>query len=481
MKTQNKEIEMKKNHVSIICTLFWVLLISPLFSSTINIPGDYDTIQEGINAAQDADTVLVADGEYFENINYRGKSIVVASNFAINGDFSHITNTIINGSMSTVPDTGSCVFIGAGSDSTTVLQGFTVTGGTGTEYNFFNHGFVFREGGSIILSECSATVKNNLIVNNESVGGGGGAISTMYGNHPRILNNVIMSNSAFYASGIVLNWSGGIIRNNIIYNNNCYGDYGTAGIMVWESDPGTAIIENNTIVNNISSTTAGGLSVTNTSAFIRNNIIWGNTQTSGGQVTGSETSTFEYCNTEESYTGQGNISITPGFLTSDFLLNSQSPCIDAGDPNSSFNDKEDPDNPGFALYPSLDELRNDIGAYGGPGATLLPDFSHIVGVEEDKISLIPESIQLQQNYPNPFNPETTISFNISEPSIINLKIYNVNGQLIRTLVEGHKSAGFHTVKWNGKDALNKQIPSGIYFYQLKNESVTLTKRMILVK
>ena len=255
-----------------------LFLAISLFGTTINIPGDYSTIQAGINAAQSGDTVLVDEGTYFENINFRGKNIVVASRFIIDENYDHILNTVIDGSQSTEVDTGSCVIFGSGEDSTAVIQGFTLTGGTGTSFDF-GGGNIFREGGAIIMNNSSATIKNNLIYENEAAvvsgaqGGGGGGISSMMGN-PSILNNVIMMNSATYAAGMVLNWSAGIIRNNLIYGNEGGGDFGTGGLMVWISDPWTAVIENNTIVGNISTTTAGGLSVEQTSAIIRNNIIW---------------------------------------------------------------------------------------------------------------------------------------------------------------------------------------------------------------
>jgi hypothetical protein len=413
-----------------------------VLGTTINVPGDYSTIQEGINAAQNGDTVLVNDGLYYENINFRGKNIVVASRFIIDGDYNHIIYTIINGSQSTEVDTGSCVIFGSGEDSTAVIQGFTLTGGTGTSFDFGGGNF-FREGGAIIMSNSSAMIKNNLTYNNEAA--------------------------------IVPGVDGGI-RNNIIYANEGGGQYGTGGLMVWVSDPWTAIIENNTIFGNISTTTSGGLSVEQTSAIIRNNIIWGNTQQTGAQVTGYQSSTFEYCNTEEIYPGQGNISINPDFLPQNFLLNSLSPCIDTGDPGTSFNDKEDPGNPGFALYPSLGAMRNDIGAYGGPGAMMLPDISGIVGVQEEGTAISPSSVLLHQNYPNPFNPTTKISYEVPELSFVSLKVFDVLGNEVAALVENEKPLGSYEVEFDAAE-----LTSGIYLYKLIAGNYIETKKMILLK
>ncbi len=96
-----------------------------------NVPSQYTTIQAAINAAVNGDTVLVAPGTYFENINFRGKNIVVTSTYFQSGNPQVISSTIINGSTPSHLDTASCVIIANHEDSTAVLQGFTITGGKG--------------------------------------------------------------------------------------------------------------------------------------------------------------------------------------------------------------------------------------------------------------------------------------------------------------------------------------------------------------
>ena len=97
------------------------------------------------------------------------------------------------------------------------------------------------------------------------------------------------------------------------------------------------------------------------------------------------------------------------------------------------------------------------------------------GIEPEDITIATDFV-LYQNYPNPFNPATEISFALSDASTVKLKIYNSNGQLVKTLFEGKKNGGLHSVLFNA-DEFN----SGIYFYQLDVNGKTQNKKMVLVK
>jgi hypothetical protein len=100
-------------------------------ATIINVPADQPTIQAGIVAANSSDTVLVAPGTYYENIDFIGKEIVLTSHFALDRNPVHIENTVIDGSQPTRPDTASVVMIVNGERGNTMLQGFTITGGPG--------------------------------------------------------------------------------------------------------------------------------------------------------------------------------------------------------------------------------------------------------------------------------------------------------------------------------------------------------------
>jgi hypothetical protein len=97
----------------------------------------------------------------------------------------------------------------------------------------------------------------------------------------------------------------------------------------------------------------------------------------------------------------------------------------------------------------------------------------------------PEEFSLTQNYPNPFNPQTNIKYTVvgkhSQIVPVSLKVYNVLGQLVATLVDEAKKPGSHEVIWDGKDNKGKNVASGLYFYQLKAGELTQTKKMVLLR
>ncbi len=106
--------------------------------------------------------------------------------------------------------------------------------------------------------------------------------------------------------------------------------------------------------------------------------------------------------------------------------------------------------------------------------------------DEVESSEKPSEFSLSQNYPNPFNPTTTIKFKVQGsrfkvPLHTTLRIYNLLGQKVRTLVDEPKWAGDYTVQWNGKNDQGEQLASGVYFYLLKVGENTLAKKMVLLK
>ncbi len=186
----------------------------------------------------------------------------MASNFILDGDETHILNTIIDGSQPSNPDSGSCVYFISGEDTTSVLCGFTLTGGTGT----LSLDFGDVSGGGVYTLGCGGTIKNNIIEYNS------------------------VSNVSSYANGggIVadLNGLGLIIENNIIRNNTVTGNEwstgGGIGVFDW-SYTSYARVANNIIINNTvtdpNTATGGGIEINGGSNdfFFIGNYINGNT------------------------------------------------------------------------------------------------------------------------------------------------------------------------------------------------------------
>lgn len=93
----------------------------------------------------------------------------------------------------------------------------------------------------------------------------------------------------------------------------------------------------------------------------------------------------------------------------------------------------------------------------------------------------PAEFRLEQNYPNPFNPETTMQFTLPSAAAVSLKIYNLNGQLVATLISGELAAGHHRVKWQGRTAEGHLAASGVYICRLQSEGLTLQRKLILLR
>ena len=93
----------------------------------------------------------------------------------------------------------------------------------------------------------------------------------------------------------------------------------------------------------------------------------------------------------------------------------------------------------------------------------------------------PEAFALLQNYPNPFNPETEIRYALPRPSAVRLSLFNLTGQQVRVLVDAAQPAGWHRVRWDGRDSAGKRLPSGFYFYHLQADGFSATRRLLLLR
>jgi hypothetical protein len=136
-----------------------------------------------------------------------------------------------------------------------------------------------------------------------------------------------------------------------------------------------------------------------------------------------------------------------------------------------------------------DSATQSVNIPGGSSASGKADFTLSVTTvtSVEHTSDLPINYSLDQNYPNPFNPSTTISFDIPVSSSVTLRVFNVIGQEVRTLVQGTLSQGRHEIVWNGLDDAGRALASGIYFYSLNATPVSGgkmfsdIKKMVLLK
>ena len=100
---------------------------------------------------------------------------------------------------------------------------------------------------------------------------------------------------------------------------------------------------------------------------------------------------------------------------------------------------------------------------------------------DDFSGSVPSNFRLEQNFPNPFNPQTRFNYTLPESGNIELGVYDAVGRRIYAFYNGYQQAGSHNVLWTGVDQSYNSVPSGIYFYRLKTETTTITKKMVLTK
>jgi hypothetical protein len=585
---QNKKSNAITMFKKLIIGVFYLMAFAVASEATTRrVPSQYTTIQSAIDASVTGDTVLVSQGTYVENISFKGKRIVVASNYLTTQSTNDIFATVIDGSNPPNPDTASVVRFINGEDSTSVLQGFTITKGSGTKWRDEHGAGTYREGGGIICAFSTPTIKNNLIINNSAInasgisGAGGGGLRCGDG-YVHLYDNVIMLNvGRDYGGGLVLNYCGVDMKNNIVALNRGAAIYGGGGVWI-NGNPSSGkphVLENIVVTGNASGSSGGGLMMEDGTAIVRNSILWGNIAGSGVQIgSAGGTATVSYSDVQSGVSGVGNFNQYPLFADSSLYLLSGSPCIDAGDTSAVYND---PSSGGLAVFPSMGSPRNDVGGYGGllrtnlavafraivaVGAAL--DFgSPVQGTSVQKILPIlnrgtaplgidsiriknntaglvlispasfttrpaaTDSIKLQwsptsaitfndtlliyhrdttqaspqkirlsgnattdvkeqgqvirafrlgQNYPNPFNPTTVISYQLPISSQVTLKVYDVLGRNVATLVNEKKQAGQYDVAFDAG-----KLSSGVYFYKLIASGAAgdfiQTKKMLLVK
>jgi hypothetical protein len=271
-------------------------LSSLVSAGIVRVPQDQPSIQAGINAAANGDTVLVADSTYYENINFNGKAITVASYMIMDNDSTHRDSTIINGSQPTNPDIGSVVSFVSGEDTNSVIYGFTITGGTGTLYSSdvrIGGGIYYKYSGAFIIH--NKIVFNSVNHNQDCSGGGIGTSTGLHDLHQIVVkNNIIESNTitggrASRGGGISI-IAGKIIGNRIRFNScNATISNAVGGAITNYCDTTfhrtLVIIDSNIITHNLVESTqgygiGGGVDIQMSNVHLTSNLISHNTGSS---------------------------------------------------------------------------------------------------------------------------------------------------------------------------------------------------------
>jgi len=251
--------------------LFLLMLIPAVsLADTIHVPGGYPTIQGGIDAAVNGDTVLVAPGTYVENIDFLGKAITVKSSGGADV-------TVVDGGNPVGPDLGSVITFTSSESLDSILEGFTISNGTGTYFQWKPSSWAYC-GAGIFCSNSSPTIVNNIIKENRSQDYGGGIYCHNHSN-PMITNNSIIANISGYHGGGIYCYknSAPTLKNNTFVNNKAQ----SGGGIMCKLDSAASLI-NNTISRN-QAIWGGGIviNICSASQIIANNIIAGNK--AGGQ------------------------------------------------------------------------------------------------------------------------------------------------------------------------------------------------------
>jgi hypothetical protein len=511
------------------------LMNRPAQTTVINIPGDYGTIQQGIDASLDGDTVLVADGRYYERISFKGKDLVLASAYITDGDTLHIQNTIIDADTLVlgVADTGSVVRFVDGEYFESVLKGFTITNGTGT----VNQSGL-RCGGGILCYYSSPTIEDNVIIDNSAASAGGG-IFCNYSNAV-VRNNMIVANTVYglYAlgGGVACIDANILLEHNLIVENECHGNleqlgtgYG-GGIYCGNSNP-TMI--NNVIVENLADGFlgyGGGLALNDCSSYIVGNVIAGNR--AGSAENGLSTGGGISCDFGSAPTILNNViygnsarqggglycagytfpTLTNSILWADTATSDGDEIYASGSPVVTYCDVEggwegegnidllplfrDVSNGDFHLMSAACGDPSDSPCIDAGDPSILDNLLHCgwglgtarsdmgafggeetpTGIDEHHNMEMPSVISLLQNYPNPFNNATVIRYRLDRAGPVGLSIYNLLGQKIATIFEGVQSTGEHTVLWDAAG-----FPSGIYFARLEVAEQNKSIKLVLLK
>ncbi|MBM3315834.1 T9SS type A sorting domain-containing protein [candidate division WOR-3 bacterium] len=431
-------------------------LALPAVARIIYVPDSVSTVQAGITAAANGDTVLLAPGTYTEAVSMGGKLITLASRFVLTGDTAAISATVIDANRA-----GTVVLCTSGEDTTTCIVGLRLRnglagngggiycyGGSPTiRHNIIEDNYSGADGAGIMIQgEAAPVIEHNIIRRNDT-GSWGGGIYVFDGSSPLISRNVIYDNGS-QQLGRPASTSGPVyVAGRLVKPGQAPGRFAEngGGILVtnYTGLPTKPVIHHNTIYGNAAGGAGGGIYSNVSDPDIRDNIVASNQ--GYGIFSDGRSLTCSYNDVWNNPTdygggasaGTGAISADPVFADSaerDFHILAGSPCIDAGDPG---------------LPKDPDSTRADIGAFW---------FSQ-TGIESQERGGIGQCLVA----PNPFRTTTAIRFPPTANSPVNVTIHDASGRLVRVLAVNCKPSAVNSVPWDGTDSEGRAVAPGVYF------------------
>lgn len=473
------------------------------FSATINVPGDYATIQEALNAANNNDEIIVAAGTYYENIVWpatTGIQLIGSGQESCIIDGSNISNVI-----RFQEDLGGII------GNATLIKGFTITNGSAPDE------YMYKNGGGLYVNFSSPTFENITFTGNEANYAEGGAIYCRTPNNeisikPVFKNITVTNNTALFRGGGAMFWfcKPTIINSRFTDNSSWSG----GGIAAWNDCIVTISntkIENNTaiIIDNPSSGRGGGIDAQISSTLILDHVsISGNIATNAGgamlYADGNHTFTNVTIanNTVENSTLGGAIycSMADATLVNCIMWNNTSPQVyfnEINEPNSiafsycdieggqgavqtngngtvTWGDGNIDQDPMFCGYDFKMYYLAEGSPCAGTGQGDANMGAHGIGCQYVDVDISSQNNITLINYPNPFSQSTTISYNITESGNVKLMIYNQQGKLIESLIDENRTPGLYSINWN----VNNIVP-GLYYYSLITSGKSVTKKMLI--
>ena len=461
-----------------------LLFVGLAWGTIINIPADYSTIQEGIDNAQEADTILVANGIYTENISWR-------ATYGIKLIGSDIEECIIDGNQngsvirfenidSQNPDS---LFI---IDSSTIISNFTIRNGYAHGDGNLQHG-----GGISMIGNVKPKLRNLIIENNSAEWSAGGIYC--YIGALNLADAIIRNNYAQHNGGGVYKDGGGdslIIRNVQITGNSA--NY-CGALFIQQGYRGSIV---NTLISNNTSNAGGSIGLFNTGLDFKYCTIWGNSSPLGAIYINTFSSQISINNSIlwENYPLQMYVNNADFGLSIDFSniqsISENLVIIDNSNSEYGFENIYSNENHNGVVFLSNSgeipfwgdyninqhPLFCDLGSSNFSLAENSPSIGidstgnpYIMGAFDIGCSEILSNISTQKTsefklsnaYPNPFNPITTLKYELPKDSFVDVTVYDLLGNVVNNLGE--------------------LVSAGVYLYKIQAGEFSQTKKMILLK